>query len=863
MFYKKKLSSLLVPMCLMSMLAGPELSLADTLKKNTVNSFSSRHGVWANATKSDSVGTGSSTYFEVYNNSQYNFRLLGCTGIGEPEQKYIVSGDSYPQIEASEYWMAQGYKTAGGEPLDMPSTETADMEKNRVKNNTGDFKCYYQVNDKDATPSKANSMYLVLRGDNNYAWTEDLTGHALDDVYKQKEETAKSKINWYVEGPMIAGSVGLAGVTGAVYKILTGKITTGAGFNESLVKSIKLSDVNAFSKIGLYLEYIKNPLVPMSFENMLFANQYVNKETIIRQYYDRGAKNVDIAYKDGKYQLEVILKDNTKIFDADYFSRLNADLLKQDKLITKLENLKNIENISRYKYLNEVRNVAKSSGFEGESLKELMGNARKATGGVKMSFSAGEIAAGMGAFVVEFVVVQALTDFIVKWMTPESSQQGAMSVNFSTISWDVPTSSEISSWNAGHSKEEEKIYATTEVEENQDNAKTSKYKLVKLFSLKDRDNASAPLEIDTETLTSPFFRPQGFKNDPYLGMNYSSSTEGRHSAVVRFDFKSSQVSQEINRMNEAMSEVYSSLGAGMDAYTPHLHPAPEYWVSSIKDTHSKNMLYDSGRVSNGSNLNFARNGLVQMCSDQLNGGSAAMFLTPGKEYVLNVSLPNDPSRPDYRKGGGINTEFISLNDSSDTGDSKASSDVRYSKLVTKSDLDNVLKFNKENPDKPMSYFYSHARTEGAQPEVGENIPLTLSLDGKLKGKSQGKMYLADSKSKTTYIPTYMNYSLFSCTQPGDVDPMIDSERKYEILNSGDKAYEKVYFKGLPEGAKVIEDTCKEGLLPNNQCYKVVDYSNVYMQGMYNFSLIGDTGEEGSTNEVSNIMDLSVNILGGL
>ncbi|WP_200147459.1 hypothetical protein, partial [Francisella philomiragia] len=514
-------------------------------------------------------------------------------------------------------------------------------------------------------------------------------------------------------------------------------------------------------------------------------------------------------------------------------------------------------------YLNEVRNVAKSSGFEGESLKELMGNARKATGGVKMSFSAGEIAAGMGAFVVEFVVVQALTDFIVKWMTPESSQQGAMSVNFSTISWDVPTSSEISSWNAGHSKEEEKIYATTEVEENQDNAKTSKYKLVKLFSLKDRDNASAPLEIDTETLTSPFFRPQGFKNDPYLGMNYSSSTEGRHSAVVRFDFKSSQVSQEINRMNEAMSEVYSSLGAGMDAYTPHLHPAPEYWVSSIKDTHSKNMLYDSGRVSNGSNLNFARNGLVQMCSDQLNGGSAAMFLTPGKEYVLNVSLPNDPSRPDYRKGGGINTEFISLNDSSDTGDSKASSDVRYSKLVTKSDLDNVLKFNKENPDKPMSYFYSHARTEGAQPEVGENIPLTLSLDGKLKGKSQGKMYLADSKSKTTYIPTYMNYSLFSCTQPGDVDPMIDSERKYEILNSGDKAYEKVYFKGLPEGAKVIEDTCKEGLLPNNQCYKVVDYSNVYMQGMYNFSLIGDTGEEGSTNEVSNIMDLSVNILGGL
>ncbi|WP_200147462.1 hypothetical protein, partial [Francisella philomiragia] len=221
--------------------------------------------------------------------------------------------------------------------------------------------------------------------------TEDLTGHALDDVYKQKEETAKSKINWYVEGPMIAGSVGLAGVTGAVYKILTGKITTGAGFNESLVKSIKLSDVNAFSKIGLYLEYIKNPLVPMSFENMLFANQYVNKETIIRQYYDRGAKNVDIAYKDGKYQLEVILKDNTKIFDADYFSRLNADLLKQDKLITKLENLKNIENISRYKYLNEVRNVAKSSGFEGESLKELMGNARKATGGVKMSFSAGEI----------------------------------------------------------------------------------------------------------------------------------------------------------------------------------------------------------------------------------------------------------------------------------------------------------------------------------------------------------------------------------------------------------------------------------------------------------------------------------------
>ncbi|WP_200147461.1 hypothetical protein, partial [Francisella philomiragia] len=235
--------------------------------------------------------------------------------------------------------------------------------------------------------------------------TEDLTGHALDDVYKQKEETAKSKINWYVEGPMIAGSVGLAGVAGAVYKILQNNKSYTKAFSTAFKEELDV-EMNSLIKI---LENRASVYLTSQSEKFLTNDVIINKymdiskiknflDDVIMKTAGSSIQDAQLIYDKGlsKYTLQVMYLDKEggalKFLSTsnglDKFNKFFENTLALEKQIN---NLPKSLVTTRAKYLNEVRNVAKSSGFEGESLKELMGNARKATGGVKMSFSAGEI----------------------------------------------------------------------------------------------------------------------------------------------------------------------------------------------------------------------------------------------------------------------------------------------------------------------------------------------------------------------------------------------------------------------------------------------------------------------------------------
>ena len=142
-----------------------------------------------------------------------------------------------------------------------------------------------------------------------------------------------------------------------------------------------------------------------------------------------------------------------------------------------------------------------------------------------------------------------------------------------------------------------------------------------------------------------------------------------------------------------------------------------------------------------------------------------------------------------------------------------------------------------------TYLYSKFNCDKFNP-LGKACPLELEVGGVKDGKKhKGFINIADEFSHTRAVPVFINYRLL--TQP-DVVSYVPGSRNsvvtVNLSNVSSDVYEKVMLEGVPDGAKIVSNSCTGKLIPERQCSISFDLKGVSDADDYEVKLYGITAD---------------------
>ena len=791
------------------------------------------NNLWGAITLSDTVND-SNLYFEVNNNSKADISLVGCDSEDGVTPHLSDFNGVYPKASANAFWANNGY-SSNGVAYDMPSSDINDLQENYIHFNSwkNGVVCYYRV----FTQKSMEPMYLKLVNDNEVFQTmsslaQQLTYPAID-ANKYKDQTIHML-------QLAGGAFGAAGTSLLLqyrYNIINSRNALMQAVTDFKPNSYLNNFKQLFDEYVALVRFANVNITGRAFSNKLKA---IKKELKNKYYLDDKFTVRNIL----EYQPRSVIENGEiHIYDIDNIDITNnvLDEIKLENDINSLKSImiKNPNIINPSQLLNAILTDTTLS----------VGEREVAENGVDeiMEFGTFKVVEGFSdatslglSGVVGFIAFQVATDFVTKWATPDSSVQGSERTGRVVTHFEVPTSADVAAWNNAHTESSMQIDANTIVthaESNGPNIHIDKFALT--------DNPAHNISIFSKVLTSPFIRPYNNDTDPYLGDLRNGGVDHKHDAVIQVNISDNSVDFEKNDINDAQNAVYTSLGYG-DA-VPVLHPAPQWSVSSIQDRHTGKVVYSA--KSNPHNTLYASNGLKRV------GDIEGLFVMSGESVVINTTLLSDPNHPDYQYGGGMDVSYVVADD-----DNVSESGIDpWIDQIDSSDEESMLsKYNTDNPESSIKYLFAKANQTSMSPKVGDNIPLTLVLDGMSGSKSEGHLYLADQNSKTVSIPVYLNYHLV--TEPKAYTVSMGDSDIYPLtlLNNGNR-YESISVSGLPDGTKIVNNSCSNGLDQDKQCEIDFDFSGVDM-GSSDIIITGDDGSKLSNGLSSSTEDSNRSVL---
>ncbi len=309
------------------------------------------------------------------------------------------------------------------------------------------------------------------------------------------------------------------------------------------------------------------------------------------------------------------------------------------------------------------------------------------------------------------------------------------------------------------------------------NGKNSIYQEVRLSSKDANDDQQFNLAISLNTLENPWVRNSdgsGSTNEsPYFG-DISFSSAAKEDAAVLMTVSSYEANPLAELDYSYQQTMYEQ--AGMYDF------AGDYRLASPAYTVNQN----SAAVNNLALSTWKKN--RKTGANAANGTEGDLFLDEGKLLSLNVTLPAALSGKSVA-GGGMDVTYV--DEDSENGAMQLMS-------VKNREFANQLLASQDSP----TFIYS--KFSGKFPLMaGSSTNLELMIGGFNDGKHHdGKLYLADATSRTTYIPVHLGYKLM--TTPKEFPTLTEYDSTPELLtlvNAGSSDYTGIEFTNLPTGAR--------------------------------------------------------------
>ncbi len=436
------------------------------------------------------------------------------------------------------------------------------------------------------------------------------------------------------------------------------------------------------------------------------------------------------------------------------------------------------------------------------------------------------------------------------WMDGLSSPPaiGNFNTSLNHLSFQPITQDDAINWNASHDKDHQ-ILANTNVTYI---TKNSVFHLARFNFTDPNLDDQLNLQIGLSALTTPWLRYDENDNprnmqDPYLGF-VGDSSDHKMDAVVELTISDNNLSPTKDLDNEYNQSQIDYMG--LSNLIPDLNlPAPEYTLSNIKNRKNGNIVFQGG----------------EGIKSNLKGGAfdGALALNNNQEANLTVFLPsNINSKQTLINGGGFSVRYVD-----NPADTSLESQITNPLIIKSDELRSS--FDSLESATPH-YLYAKFNCKFPNP-VGIKCPLSLSLGGYSDSanqaiRSKGKLYISDLNSHTTAIPVYLNYNLISEPQAFTYTQGTPGVYRLSLMNAGLERYVSVQINGLPQGTKIVSNSCNNGLSKGEQCQVDLDFSNVTTNGNYIATLTGIRNNyQGSTISGVSSLDteqLTINVTGG-
>jgi hypothetical protein len=502
-----------------------------------------------------------------------------------------------------------------------------------------------------------------------------------------------------------------------------------------------------------------------------------------------------IVYNDKRFALKVGFNDDCLDFNVIETFDMER-LFSKDKVIRGGDGIPSLaEEFTKYginprsvRAIDEYM-VKEGTYYNGWSALEQASETLK---GKNLWAEANKLKVGTAAF-VEFIFVNELILFFDKLVNPDS--QGAWTTGFNHLYFAVPSASEVASFNATHDRKMKLNTVVTNIMKG-----PNQHKYVFDF-VKGGPDSSHPVYLNAAVYSGPFYRG---KNDPYF------NEKNLNDALVNIEISDTSKFADTNKFADAQEQAMKE--TGISGFAQNLLPGPEYSLKSVRNTETGAVLFENG-VVNKLGISSSKNSISQ-------NGISGLFLNPNQEFKLSVQVP--------KSSGNSGEDLVSTGLVANFTLSEESGTTYVREIHNTLMASEIDKEATESATKDMVTPYLYSGYDCSFPtKIGDTCNLKLKVGGMNDGKKhRGHLYLAEGISRTTSIPVYLNYHLISEPNAISISENEPSTQVLQMMNSSSIDYSKVELSGLPSGAKIVSNSCSNGLGSGQQCQIGYDLSGV-------------------------------------